>query len=451
MNVQAIPPVSGADKPFFSVLVPTTRGHLLTHSLATLLAQDFPSCEIIVSHNAHGDAPPLSNLPTDPRIKHVRTTEKLSVDRSWEFALSHARGEWVLLVGDDDGLLPGAMSLLHQTIEANPAADIFLWKWASFTYADWRDSAAAALAQLPPFTDQAYRIDTTDYLKQLIQFRQENWACTKIMLPSIMRGAYRMSVVDRIRHDTGGLFKLVTPDYAAATAMLAYASSMVFIDKPLCIMGSTPDSLGAAGTGNMEHKNEAYRLIGDPEFGFAKVKDKITNRACIYETLMRIRETLPETLGKLTPDWISFLHWHKVGLDQASVGGQDMAEAQDNFAAVFSTLSTEQKAAWEQRVAEFDQASQDRKSRKANTLAGRVVISLRARLVRLLLRLFPVGGSLMLKITQSQGLSIPIAVLGLTNVNDYAIFCGNLFNGRLYLATYRAKDINDYTIFDEKQ
>ncbi len=37
----------------------------------------------------------------------------------WEFALSHAKGNWVTIIGDDDGLLPNAVKYLFQIVSKN--------------------------------------------------------------------------------------------------------------------------------------------------------------------------------------------------------------------------------------------------------------------------------------------------------------------------------------------
>jgi hypothetical protein len=45
----------------------------------------------------------------DPRIRYVNTGKHLSMSHNWEFALSHVEKGYVTFVGDDDGLLPGAI------------------------------------------------------------------------------------------------------------------------------------------------------------------------------------------------------------------------------------------------------------------------------------------------------------------------------------------------------
>src|SRR5580698_8719580 len=92
----------------FSVIIPTReRAASLRHSLSTCLDQNFDDYEVVVSDN--GSSPATRRVVDEAgstKVQYFRTPRALSLASSWDFAVSHARGEYVLLIGDDDGLLP---------------------------------------------------------------------------------------------------------------------------------------------------------------------------------------------------------------------------------------------------------------------------------------------------------------------------------------------------------
>src|SRR6266850_3757677 len=119
--------------PTISVIVPTRdRCDTLIATLRTCLDQDYQRCEIIVSDNVSQDRTEehVRSL-RDPRIRYVRTERRLGMSQNWEFALSHARGEYVTYVGDDDALLPGALLQLAEIIQ-DTGTDAITWKAASY-------------------------------------------------------------------------------------------------------------------------------------------------------------------------------------------------------------------------------------------------------------------------------------------------------------------------------
>jgi hypothetical protein len=61
------------------------------------------------------------------------------MSESFEFALSGAKSGWVMLLGDDDGLVPDAVAVLEEAIRANPGIKVFDWPLATFHWPDHVD------------------------------------------------------------------------------------------------------------------------------------------------------------------------------------------------------------------------------------------------------------------------------------------------------------------------
>src|SRR5262245_30208092 len=95
-------------RPRFSVVIPTReRAGTLRHSLRTCLEQDFDDYEIVVCDNCSSTATrQVVDEADSPRVRYVRADRPLAMSANWELAVAAARGEYVTVLGDDDGLLP---------------------------------------------------------------------------------------------------------------------------------------------------------------------------------------------------------------------------------------------------------------------------------------------------------------------------------------------------------
>ena len=105
-------------RPLFSIVLPTReRAETLAFALRTCLNQDFDDYEIVVSDNCSSPATrAVVDAAGSAKIKYVRSDVPLSINASWEFAISHASGEYVTGIGDDDGMMPYALRELDRLI-----------------------------------------------------------------------------------------------------------------------------------------------------------------------------------------------------------------------------------------------------------------------------------------------------------------------------------------------
>src|SRR5262249_38681440 len=114
--------------PRFSIVIPTRdRADTLRHTLRTCLAQDFADFEIVVSDNDSSPAvrEVVENF-ADSKIKYIRTRRLLAMSDSWEFALEHAAGEFITVIGSDDGLLLHALTEIDRVLRMSDAT-ILRW------------------------------------------------------------------------------------------------------------------------------------------------------------------------------------------------------------------------------------------------------------------------------------------------------------------------------------
>jgi glycosyltransferase involved in cell wall biosynthesis len=104
---------------FLSVLLPThNRLPYLRYAVESVRRQDDSDWEVVVSDNcSEEDIEGFVSGLDDPRVRYVRTESFVPVTDNWNNALRHSQGDWVVMLGDDDALLPGYISALRESID----------------------------------------------------------------------------------------------------------------------------------------------------------------------------------------------------------------------------------------------------------------------------------------------------------------------------------------------
>lgn len=130
----------------FTIIVPTrNRSGTLVHCLRTILRQDYPYFRVIVSDNCSADdTRDVVGALHDERVKYINTGRALSMKENWEYALQHVENGWVGFVGDDDGLMPGALRRVAEVI-AKTGLQAVTSSWCRYT---WPSDALRHASQL---------------------------------------------------------------------------------------------------------------------------------------------------------------------------------------------------------------------------------------------------------------------------------------------------------------
>ncbi len=99
--------VRRATRPIVSIGVPTYNraGSYLRAALESACAQRYPALEILVGDNAStDDTPKLLQRFSDRRIRYLRHSVNIGANRNYNYLLQEARGDYFLLLHDDDVL-----------------------------------------------------------------------------------------------------------------------------------------------------------------------------------------------------------------------------------------------------------------------------------------------------------------------------------------------------------
>ena|GEM_PF-1442399 len=116
---QPLPPPTGDDLPLVSIIICTyNRAAMLPYALASALSQRWPS-EIIVVDDGSTDATP--QILEGFEGVHVIRQENGGKPVALERGIREAQGEAILVLDDDDLLLPGALHVLARTLFRQPS------------------------------------------------------------------------------------------------------------------------------------------------------------------------------------------------------------------------------------------------------------------------------------------------------------------------------------------
>jgi Glycosyl transferase family 2 len=338
------------NKPFFSVVIPTTRPGYLKYSLASVLAQTFKDFEVIIAFNRKPKGPELGNLPDDPRIKVIETDTFIAMHENWERGFRQIRGRWALLLGDDDCLIQHALELVAQKIAENPRAEVMLWRWGGFIVPEWPTPERGRVC-ISGFTGKIECRSSESVEELLYGFDPDRNGEMKVWVPSVMRGAVKSELVRKAREKSGSFCHPLTPDFGAAAQIVMLTKEIYLLDLPLVIINHPVDSMAASAVGRGEVKAaQFYDLVSNPRFTYTLVQTRYeSNRPVIGETLMCVlAKYRPEAVEKFNPS--RFLAWHLTGLLESRTKGIDTAAAEAEAHVALDTLSPSDRDTVRKRV-----------------------------------------------------------------------------------------------------
>lgn len=227
----------------FTILIPTReRSEVLGSAIRSCLAQDYENLEIIVSDNAStDDTAAMVGAFSDRRLRYVRSDRRLSMSGNFEFALSHVRDGYLMHLGDDDGLIPGAVSYAARLAETTGALAITsshaTYHWPTSAYATRRDTLTLRLAT-------GFEVRNSLAAAQKVI----DWTDGYPSLPGTYSSFVHRSVIDRGLSD-GRYFHSITPDIYSCFANTGQIDSYVYSFKPFAVSGISGRSNGSAHLG----------------------------------------------------------------------------------------------------------------------------------------------------------------------------------------------------------
>jgi glycosyltransferase involved in cell wall biosynthesis len=288
-------------EPFITIVVPTReRCETLGPTLRTCVTQDYDALEILVSDNASSDATrEVVTSFADPRIRYENPGRRLSMTGNFEFALSNLRPGFVISIGDDDGVMPGAIrrmsDVLRQTgLKAVASSSVF-YVWPNFPAEHMRNlmlirDTRKGLSILDGRREAArrasFRTDTYRYA----------WG-----LPTVYRGLIATEVIDRARRN-GRYFHSVTPDAYSGFVNCFHLDRYAYCREPMTVEGVSGRSNGAAQL-VAKDRSEEVRYLQENDIAFApELVYTPASPVILAEAFLQARAQFPESAAQIDFD-----------------------------------------------------------------------------------------------------------------------------------------------------
>jgi glycosyl transferase family 2 len=258
-------------KVLYSVVIPTReRCDVLPYSIRSVLASTRDNFELLIMDNCSADnTAGVVKSFDDPRIKYVRGESRLSMAGNWERALDHVSGDYAMVLGDDDALLPDALACAERLHQIFPnyllAWKAPVWFWPNSIIPEWHNLLKLCQA------DYAEILRGEEVLRKFYAFEMEFHE-----LPEIYNGFVPTKFIQQMKLKHGRYFLSSIPDVVSGIINAFHHPQYVFSWRPLSLAGQSHHSIGhsqgfphihgASAARFIEEHQGDYSVDVDPDF-----------------------------------------------------------------------------------------------------------------------------------------------------------------------------------------
>ncbi len=261
-------------KPLISVAIATkNREKYCIEAIKSILAYKNSEIEIAVADNSATDeVKKFVETINSPAIKYTYHGEdNISSIDNFNQAMDLTTGDYVILIGDDDSILPKIVEIAHWAKENN-IDSICSKDYLTYYWPNALDQYPNGLMISPASSGKVTEVEFRKHLNALL----ENGLQLYLLYPlpktyhGLVKRSLMVEIKDRVGHFYGGL----SPDIYSSIAVSCVAKNHYVIDEPLSIAGicaksTTVDNLKGLHSGGLEG---IPHLKNRPDYNFS---DKI--------------------------------------------------------------------------------------------------------------------------------------------------------------------------------
>ena len=256
-------------KPLISIVIPTkNRQKYCLSAIDSILQIGSDKVQIVIQDNSDTDdlKNQMPKIENEQILKYQYIPEKLSFVENFNNAIESADGQYICIIGDDDGINPEIIEAtqwaksknidcLVGNVEANYRWDNTGAKDTLFT------KMTGSTLTITHFDGKAKKADIETSLIQLMKN-----GCTNYLdfdFPKLYHGVVKKEALNKLKKHSGQYLKGLSPDIYAAIALALTVDSLVVIDYPLTIPGVCAESGSIKEGQKRDHSKE---LSAAPHF-----------------------------------------------------------------------------------------------------------------------------------------------------------------------------------------
>ncbi len=259
-------------------------------AIQSILKIDFPDLQILVEDNSETNRLQtwIKENTTDVRLNYKYCSSPTSQAGNYDRAMRNVTGEYVALVGDDDGVSPEIIEAVlwakQNKLDALTPVSVVNYTWPDVKMPDPNEVGPGKL-RIRPFSSMVTYPNPKDEIIACINDYGQNFH----RLPKAYFGIIRKECFDRVFDKCGSYFPGVSPDMASAISLANVVNRICHIDYPLFIPGTSAKS-NAGQSGMLKHigylRNQ-FHLPPDCEEKWSEIVPKFYSVQTIWaETIV---------------------------------------------------------------------------------------------------------------------------------------------------------------------
>lgn len=274
-----------------TIVIPTReRSDTLFYAIQSCVVQTYSNLKILIVDNFSQDnTAAVVGSFSDERIDYINSGRRLSMSANWEFALHQVDSDYVMFIGDDDGVLPGAIIDLMTLVSDNGPVDAITWPSAEYGWPSCQNNYLRNTIVIP-LAEEIEKRKTRKVLREVISFKRPYSE-----LPFIYKGLINTDVIKRLRTVSGGsIFHSMIPDVYFGIASCSVIEEYLYTYHPYTMNGASHHSNGTSSFSPEEGKKAKQLFLAEDNIPFHSSLPYCSSiPILITESLMQAKLRLP--------------------------------------------------------------------------------------------------------------------------------------------------------------
>ncbi len=239
-----------------TIVIPTfQRANLLKDTIKSCLLQDHDNFQVLVSNNFSEDntREVLEEFAGDPRVKVIHTDRKMSMPEHWEFVMDYVDGEYIMFLGDDDGVCPNFLTLMDQVIDKT-GTNLVKFKGALYYHSDWPNEERNTFWFDSKYSGYYFEVKPDYVIDLFCEFKGYE------LFPNLLLTFFSYDLFMQAREKAKKMF-VGAPDWTCPFLLLVQDNvKLTFIDAPLAYGGRSKKSNAAYYAEQKDKKSQSERI-----------------------------------------------------------------------------------------------------------------------------------------------------------------------------------------------
>lgn len=245
------------NQPLLSIVIPTrNRQFYCIKAIENILSYKNDNFELCIQDNSDNNDIEnyIQEFISDCRLVYKYVATPLASIFNINDAIDLAHGKYVLLIGDDDTILPNIFEVISW-VDNMGYDSVCPMNFVSFFWPGARDNKDGGLVDIPQYRNKTKFIDVSANLANL--FRDGIINYMSYNLPKIYHGIILRERLLEVKNKIGKYFQGLSPDISACVSLSTVVKNHVVLEFPItiagaCRMSSTSQSYNHGHKGKLE-------------------------------------------------------------------------------------------------------------------------------------------------------------------------------------------------------